>query len=514
MIVIIFFTLFFIVGFSLVKDYGVSWDEEFQWKENGTVVYNYIFKGNKNGLINGTEKYHGPVFELLLIIVEKALNVTDLHDIYLLRHVITFLTFFIGVLFFYFLCKRCFGSWKIALLGCIFLILSPRIFADSFYNSKDSVLLSFFIIAAYALMVFHERPTYKNAIAYALSCALTIDVRILGIILPFVSGMLFLIRLIYNRVTKNKSGSHINYFVVYVVFLAGFTILFWPILWEDPITHFHYAFQEMSKFQWDGKVLYLGDYIPVSQLPWHYLSVWFFISTPISYLLLFFLGLFSIIYKVIHNQKEVVSNMNQYLLFLTWFFSPFLMVILFKSVVYDGWRHVFFVYPAFVVIALYGVRAAYCFFKKQEIIFVTLLAFIVLMNAYTMVKLHPYQNVYFNSFAGKNRKEIRYNFELDYWGVSSKQALEYLLQNDASSVLKVYPEQPPQELNVKFLPPDQRKRIALVALRDADYFIAQYRWHREDYRFEHEFYSIKADGIKIMSIFKLTDEERKDPYNR
>ena len=39
---------------------------------------------------------------------------------------------------------KIFNSRFIAILGPILLISNPRIFADSFYNSKDIVFLSFF----------------------------------------------------------------------------------------------------------------------------------------------------------------------------------------------------------------------------------------------------------------------------------------------------------------------------------------------------------------------------------
>ena len=51
-----------------------------------------------------------------------------------------------------------------------------------------------------------------------------------------------------------------------------------------------------------------------------------------------------------------------------------------------------------------------------------------------MIKDHPHQNVYFNFIPGKN---IQTKFELDYWGLSNKQALEYILKNDSNNVIKI-----------------------------------------------------------------------------
>jgi len=46
---------------------------------------------------------------------------------------------------------------------------------------------------------------------------------------------------------------------------------------------------------------------------------------------------------------------------------------------------------------------------------------------------HSLQNIYFNRLAGSNLTEIRRRFEMDYWGLSQRKALERLLEIDPSS---------------------------------------------------------------------------------
>jgi hypothetical protein len=508
LIVITFFALFFITSLSVLKDYGISWDEEFQWRQNGEVVYNYVFHNDRKSLVDGNEKYHGPAFELILVLIQKALHLKDTRDVYLMRHFFTFLTFFVGVLFFYFLCKRVFKSWKIALIGCIFLVLSPRIFADSFYNSKDPVFLVLFIICMYTFMIYHERPTYKNAILYALACAFTIDTRILGIILPLTSFVFIGGEFIYSTIINTKERIHYGSLITFSTLLIVFTILFWPVMWKDTLFHFQSAFEEMSKYHWGGGLLYRGEYIKATELPWHYLPVWIGISTPIPYLLVFPLGLFFIIKQICTGPGNFVNPKGQQLLILIVFFLPLIMVIVLKSAVYDGWRHVFFIYPAFIMIVLYGLKYIYIQ-VKWKMIFMIFLALIICFNLTILIQHHPYENVYFNFLAGNDMKEAKKNFELDYYGVSSKQALEYILKNDPSLKLNICAEQYPQRLNIQYLPIEQRNRIRLVDLEYADYFICQYRFHRTDYGFKNEFFSAKVGNAAIMSVFKLSESERK-----
>ncbi len=508
LIVITFFALFFIASISIVKDYGLSWDEEYQWRDNGEIVYNYIFHHGTKALLEGNEKYHGPAFELILVFIQKAFNLTDTRDVYLVRHFVTFLSFFIGVIFFYFLCKRCFKSWKIALTGCIFLVLSPRIFADSFYNSKDLPFLVSFIIGMYALLVYHEKPTHKTAILFALASAFSIDTRVLGIILPLTSFGFLWIELVHSTIVNKKTRINYASTATYIVLLIAFTILFWPVLWEEPIYHFTAAFAEMSKYHWGGNVLYLGEYIKASNLPWHYLPVWIGVSTPVAYLLLFLIGLFYIVKQFYSGANNSIIQRQQHALILICMFLPIIMVIALKSAVYDGWRHVFFIYPAFIMIALYGLKYMYTLLLKWKKAVIICLMLIIGFNFTQLICLHPHEYVYFNFLAGKDMKTAKANFELDYYGVSSKEALEYILAHDPSTELKIHAEQTPQRLNVQYLTDEQRSRIRFVDLEYADYFVCQYRFHKHPYDFKNEFFSVKVGNASIMSVFKLTPAER------
>ena len=132
---IIFFAALLLVGLGVFRDYGVSWDERVQ-REYGEKVYNYVTAGDRE-LFTDRHRYYGPVIEFALFSLEKALDLEDTRQVYLMRHLAVFLMFWLGAVFFYFLCKHEFKSWKLGILGSILLILSPRIFAHAFYNSKD-----------------------------------------------------------------------------------------------------------------------------------------------------------------------------------------------------------------------------------------------------------------------------------------------------------------------------------------------------------------------------------------
>jgi len=108
---IFFFNLFLLVGVLIYRDYGISWDEGSSRKV-GILAFDYI-TGRSDALINNNVlKYYGTVFELPLAAIEKVFNIIDLRTIYFIRHLATFLFFFVGVIFFYKLCVFTLKSWK------------------------------------------------------------------------------------------------------------------------------------------------------------------------------------------------------------------------------------------------------------------------------------------------------------------------------------------------------------------------------------------------------------------
>ena len=128
----------------------------------------------------------------------------------------------------------------------------------------------------------------------------------------------------------------------------------------------------------------------------------------------------------------------------------------------------------------------------------------LIMTGYIMVSYHPHQHVYFNFLAGKNMKVIKNRFELDYWGLSYKQALEYILKNDPGNKIKICVANSPGVFNSYILGIHERNRIEYVNNpAEARYFLSNYRWHKEEYPYNDEFYSIKIDGAKIMVVYKL-----------
>ena len=128
--------------------------------------------------------------------------------------------------------------------------------------------------------------------------------------------------------------------------------------------------------------------------------------------------------------------------------------------------------------------------------------------AFVMIKDHPHQNVYFNFLAGKN---IQKKFELDYWGLSNKQALEYILKNDSNETIRLGAAGPISIENSKqILNILEKNRIIISENSKSDYIIENYiNWYGKYKKKRHEipknfriYKEIFVSGKRIVSIYK------------
>nr|WP_262904730.1 glycosyltransferase family 39 protein [Hymenobacter lucidus] len=429
-----------------------------------------------------------------------------------MRHLATFFTVLVGVYGFYRLAARRFGSWRLGLLGAALLVLSPRLFAEAFYNYKDLVFLAFFTGAIYTLTRLLRRPSWRWALAHALATGAAIDVRTMGVLLlGFTIGFAGLEIGHRPAVRKPLLWALALYLpIVAVVVVAG-----WPYLWENPVEHFLAAFQSFSRYRADMTTQYWGQAISVRSLPWHYAPVWLVITTPVAYSVLFLVGCGTLLGALIKRPTRWLCTRTGRLdlLITAWFFAPLVAIIGLHSVIYDGWRHLYFIYPAFLLLTLRGAAGAWAVWRSAALPrfrrglgagLLVLLAGGMLHSAYRIARDHPYQNVYFSFLPGPVAERL---FERDYWGLSGRRGLEWILAHDSSAHVSVGTDARAALVlhnNHLLLPPAQRARLVLTSASRARYFLTTYRWHPGSYpaAYGPEVYSIRVNEMKILSVFR------------
>jgi len=525
-VVFIFFSLFLLLGLTTFRDYGVGWDEGNN-RRYGIITIDHILGKNQDARYyekpksfwNPTSgqfaKTHGPVFEVALVATERILNLDDKREKYLLRHIGTFLIFFVGVLLFYKLSRQIFGYRSAALVGSLFFILSPRIFAHSFYNSMDIAFMSMFVASMYTMVKYLEIKNISWAIFHAVTCAVMIDIRIAGVLIPVMTLIFALFDMTALNTAPKLPRKTVLSLSAYFSVLCLLVIFLWPMLWEDPFNNFISAFKTSARDPWGWWEIYFGKKVSGREVPWHYTPVWMLITTPPLYTILFVIGVLSLM-KSMKSLKTFYTERKAQVLAFLCVLLPLIAVALFNSTLFNGWRHLYFVYPGFLIISLVGLLSTLHFIKARfrnqahnvaTGIFLVIVIFDLFFTASFMIRSHPHQVAYFNKFAGglKNASE---SFQIGYWGTEYKEGLEYILKYDTSKKCRIYLSEIPATLfpvkfNANILKRSDRKRLKFVTEADkADYFMTNYCSHIPQYEFE-EVWSRKIDGVKILSVFRV-----------
>lgn len=525
----VFFVCLLILGAFIYKDYGVSVDEPAQRLIGATNVNHIAQKWHIDSLTKNEtlaqfpkkldqiiDRDYGVIFEVPAMVMELGLRIKEERKIYFARHLLTFLFFCGGVFAVYKMAARRFSDWRIGLLAATFLILSPRIFADAFYNSKDLVFLSVFAIAMNTAIGFVIKPNWKNALIHGLACAIAIDTRLMAVIIPALTIIIMVIKAMKKEVSLKLL---LSYTALFLFSCAIFVIVFWPFLWDAPLRNFAQAFSNMAKFRWAPEFLFQGKIVSAANLPWYYVPVWIGISTPILYLFFFGVGTLKTLFELAKNHWRLWANPNQLqdLIFLSVLMGPILAIIIFHSTLYNGWRHVYFVYPALILIATHGFVCLYQKFHYKIIRVILIIAVIISCShtAYWMIRHHPLQNIYFNVLV----KNWNRQFEVDYWGLANKIALEKILTASKEENFKVWPGrgyqwpggwQMPYLQNLSILSSEERGKIlSSESHQDAQYVITTFQARKdsntEAFLAKHQYQlvdQILIDQIPVISIFK------------
>ena len=439
--------LFFvmIIGLYSAKDYNISYDE-IEYRQQGFVVLNHIgekffsektkqIKKDKNlnyipiedYFVNDTNhfKIHHTVNAALEFLFHKNSSKLKILNF---RHIINFLLSIILVVFIYKLLRTNFSRISSSLSVILFL-LSPRIYGNFFFNPNDIMSMLSLVGSIYYICKILKKNKFSYYIFFSLIFAIAINIRYTNF---YIYPLLIFAILYYSKfnILNFPIKKYLTHFVLTVLILYLIT----PGLWinPNPIGIFHSIFSQISFTSHDPKIMFIGSIIPSSQLPGYYVILWIIITTPLLVLVLFLIGLIIFILKSI----KLFYLKNDYLivygiLLFYFIFIPIVSYLIFKPQIFNGWRHFYFVYIGIIFFCTYAIEAIEN--NKTKIIRNSFIIFFVLniLNLLNWsIKNHPYQSLFFNSVS----KKYASNFELDYWGLSNLEAINFLLNKEKGKI--------------------------------------------------------------------------------
>ena len=486
-----FFALFLALGLFTAGDYGPSWDETDEMDIVRMNLWEYAralgldesaFEARAahkdpaalhqlTPISQSVEQDHGAAafYPMGWVVMNEALSPAQRSRLW---HMGCWALFTLGAFALYAACRELGLPRQAALLGPLFLLLSPRFFAQGHYNNKDIALMALALCALWQALALMRRPGFARGLCFAAFGALAANAKVAGAALWGLCALFVLMNLLARRRMSGRVWAVAG--VTLAAFL-GFYALITPALWGDPGAFGRYLLQNALAFQrWQNSVLFRGTVFDLTRqsLPWYYLPYMVFATTPVWALFLIGLGTLGACAAAVKRLRaRDADGLKPLLLVLMWTL-PLGFAVLTRTHVYNGWRHFYFLYGPMLALAAWGAYALWRrLARRRRAALAGILGLCMAFSAVGLAAQHPYQYAYYQPLV--RLRGADYN-ELDYWNLSVRDALVGLLEAEEGE-LSIAPADLWAEDGLakalEMLSGSQRARLRVCALEDARFVL-------------------------------------------
>jgi hypothetical protein len=285
------------------------------------------------------------------------------------------------------------------------------------------------------------RLRWREAALAGLAIGLAAGVRVAGIVLLGYAAVLWLgglwfaedaatssARPTWRQLARTGLGLLATTAVSWALMLA-----LWPWAQLDPLRNPFRAFQKFSQFWEAMAVLYDGQLMTSGEVSRYYIPKLLILTLPEFYLLAYLLGGLGLlaVLRSPSRRPDTTWRLFQALWVAALAVLPIAWAVVRHTPLYNGHRHLLFVVPFLAVLA--GTSAA-TYLRSHAAPVARVLAAMglsasLVLTAFDMVQLHPYQYVYFNRlFAGGLPGAVN-RYETDYWCMSYKEGIEWMVRH-------------------------------------------------------------------------------------
>lgn len=526
----LFFAVLLTIGLVTAADYGLPCDEPAEQVILQENMHEYAcrllgedsdaarwYQNRGIGRISeSVERDHGQsAYYLFMPVLARYME--QPHELTLLWQTYTWMLFMLGCAAIYGFCRETGLGRFVSCIGVLLLYLCPRFFAEGHYNNKDMALLMLTLCTLYLGVRFLKQPGFVRGMLLSLAGAFAANTKIAGALAWGLMGAAAIVLVTADRRWNKRmiavAGSTVASFF-------GFYFLLTPAAWGNPIEYLQYLLVNASGFtRWTGVVVFRGVVFKheINPLPRYYL-MWMMLATlPLYVVPLAAVGQLNAFGRVWKQKAQALRDpisLSHTVASLCWFL-PLLAAVLLRPKVYNGWRHFYFVYAGVVWMAAHGVQSCLTFLKKHggdcgmPAVFMAGLLLFFGWIAKDMAVNHPYQYGYYNLLANRNAEV---DMELDYWDVSTVNAMEQLAECERNEELPlVLGASDPMswfgvEHGYEVLEPEVKAQIAITQQEQPPYLFYNTTYARiygieppEGYR---ELLSIESYGNTLCTVYE------------
>jgi hypothetical protein len=465
------------------RDYAISNDEEVQHRY-GELIYAYHASGFTDLSVFRYQNLYlyGGLFDLISVILGRILPV----DVYVIRHVLCALIGIGGIVAAWATARLVAGP-RAGFLAAVALTVCGPWFGTMFNHTKDIPFATAMMGATYFLLRAVRdlpRPRLTHLLAFGLLLGGALGQRATGLLMLFYTVVAIVIHAPRPLSWRGSAHFLLHSLVLFVpAFALGYLIMIvgWP--WAalhlfNPVR----AIFAFAHFQYPVRTLLSGETYLMAEVPRWYVPLYLAIKMPLAILAGAALALASI--AALWQSATLRARDTAFVALLVVF--PVACQVIGHGPGFSGMRHFSFVVPPLAVLAGIGFDWALSWLEsRRRALAIATFAGIgtwLLWPASVMLRLHPYESLFFNSLVG-GLQGAQHRYDTDYWvNVMGELVteLESILDREGKPARRYYVAVCGERVPFDRLAAPRDRLQYAVGDDPADFFIAPTHMHCEN----------------------------------
>src|SRR3984893_12177288 len=420
-----------VIALTTYKDYSISNDEGVQ-HHYGELIIAYYKSGFRNqSLFSFQNLYlYGGLFDIIAVALADLVPI----DPYDLRHILCALIGIRGIGATAVDSLRN-GGPRAGLIAAITLTLCGAWYGSMFNHTKDIPFAAAMMGATLFLIRIARRLPSPRAGDVALSgllagCAL--GVRVIGLLLVIYVGFALLLYLPrpwfgHGRARLRFAVKSLAWMLPALTLAYVIMMLAWPWAALAPLNPLR-GLLAFSEFSYSIRTTLAGQTYEMADVPRSYVPIYIAVRVPL--LMLFGAALAILSAQLLdraagsHRQRRTeITLLSLMVIF------PLACQVIWHGPAFTGLRHFLFLIPLLAVLAGIGLDRALAALETRGRVVtagaIAIMAACFLWDAGTLVRLHPYEYLFYNSLVGGLEGASR-RYDLDYWFGSMPEAISQL----------------------------------------------------------------------------------------
>jgi hypothetical protein len=410
------------------RDYAISNDEGVQHHYGELIIAYYRSGFEVRDLFTFDNLYlYGGLFDIIAVGLAYVIPI----DPYELRHVLCAMTG-IGGIAASAATARLIAGPRAGLIAAVLLALCGAWYGAMFNHTKDIPFAAAMMGATlFVIRIARQLPSPRvfDLVGFGLLAGAALGIRSLGLLLLFYLGLAVVVSLPWQERLETCAGFAVKTAVriVPAVALAALVmILAWPWAALSPFNSIR-GLLAFSEFHYAVRTMFAGRVYEMADVPRLYVPSYLLVRVPLIMLAGAALGVISWFLWPLGRQKS--TRRRDLILISSAIVFPVAFQVLFRGPAFTGMRHFLFVLPPLAALAGVGLNELIGLLEiwngRIASIAIALICACLLWDGVTLVRLHPYENLSYNSLVGGLPGAFR-RYDLDYWFNSMPEAIHLL----------------------------------------------------------------------------------------